>query len=235
MLLNDQQAQLEPGKTVTYTELALKIQKPEGLSAGNISIPWNPATDTVTVNKLQIRRGDQVIDVLAGGQKFTTMRREAGLEAATLDGYLTANIQPEGLQEGDIVDLATTAEHSDPVMGPHVETTFGRWIGVPIRRAHVRLEWPATMRLNIHAKGFAAQPIDRGDRKLLEIMAQDVEPIIPPASAPARFSVTRFGEATDFKSWSDVARLVMPLYTKAAVIARSGTLHDEVEKIRAAT
>src|SRR5438270_8894543 len=93
ILLTDQQIHLEPGKTVAYAELAMKVQTPQGLGAGNISLPWNPATDTVTVNKLQIRRSNQIIDVLAS-QTFTTMRRESNLELAMLDGVLTANIQP---------------------------------------------------------------------------------------------------------------------------------------------
>src|SRR4051794_15623096 len=54
ILLSDQQIRFEPGKTTTYSEVAMKLQTPEGLAAGNISLPWNPAADTITVNKLQI-------------------------------------------------------------------------------------------------------------------------------------------------------------------------------------
>jgi tetratricopeptide (TPR) repeat protein len=235
LLLNDQQVRLEPGKTATYSETAMRIQKPEGLAVGNISIPWNPATDTVTVNKLEIHRGSQVIDVLAGGQKFTTMRREAGLEEAMLDGILTANIQPEGLQEGDVIEFATTIERQDPVMGKHVETIFGAWPAMPIQRAHVRVEWPSTMKLAIQAKGLSAPATTRGENRVIEISAADVEPIIPPKGAPPRFAITRLGEATDFTSWADVSRLMGPLYRKAEAIPASGALHDEVEKIRSST
>src|SRR5438132_9389890 len=49
LLLHDQQTLLEPGKTSTFSELAFKIQKPEGLAAGNLSVGWNPAFDTFTV------------------------------------------------------------------------------------------------------------------------------------------------------------------------------------------
>src|SRR5207237_9356861 len=145
LLLHDQQALLEPGKISTFSELAFKIQKPEGLAAGNLSIAWNPAFDTITVNKLEIRRGGQVIDVLKSGQTFTTMRRESNLELAMLDGVLTANIQPEGLQEGDVVVLATTTEHVDPVMKGHVETAFAPWTEAQIGLGHVRIEWPASL------------------------------------------------------------------------------------------
>ena len=114
LLLEDAQIFFEDGKTKTFSERAFRIQTAEGLAAGNISIQWQPATETVTVHKVHIRRGDKVIDVLANGQTFAVLRRETNLDAAMLDGTLTANIQPEGLQQGDIIDVATTIEHSDP-------------------------------------------------------------------------------------------------------------------------
>jgi len=235
VLLSDQQVQLQPGKVATFSELAIKIQKPEGLSAGNVSIPWDPATDTLTVNKLEIHRGGQVIDVLAGGQKFTTMRRESGLEAAMLDGNLTANIQPEGLQEGDVLDLAMTVEHADPIMNGHVESNFAVGTKIQVKRSHLKVEWPASLKINVQAKGLAIQPVARGATKVVEVTSENLEPIIPPKGAPGRFTIARFGEATDFGSWADVARLMDPLFRKAEAIPSAGPLHDEVEKIRAAS
>ena len=237
LLLADQQIQLEPGKTVSYGEIAMKIQTPEGLSAGNISLPWNPATSTITINKLEIHRGKQVIDVLASGQRFTTMRRESNLELATLDGVLTANIQPDGLQQGDIIDLATTTEQADPVLGNHVETTFAQWEHHPIGLAHVRVEWPSSLGLSTRLSGGLpeAQPVERNGRKILEITARDVEPDIAPKGAPARFALGRLGEATDFASFADIAKLMIPLFRQSETIPSSGSLHDEVEKIRTAT
>jgi tetratricopeptide (TPR) repeat protein len=237
ILLSDTQTRVDGGKLTQYSEVAFKIQTALGLAAGNISLPWSPDTDTVTVNKLEIRRGDQVIDVLASGQKFTTIRRESNLEAATLDGILTANIQPEGLQVGDIIFLATTQEHFDPVMKGHVETNFAAWNGAPIRLAHASLDWPQNVDLMIkESAGLpTAQPVVRGGRKVLDLTARDVEPLTLPKDAPARFSIGRIGQATDFKAWADVASLMKPLFLAAAVIPASGPLHDEVEKIRASS
>lgn len=237
ILLADQQIRFEPGKAISYGEIAMKIQTPEGLSAGNISLPWNPATDTLTINKLEIHRGKQVIDVLASGQTFTTMRRESNLELATLDGVLTANIQPDGLQQGDIIDLATTTEHVDPVLGNHVEATFAQWEHHPIGLAHARIEWPSSLGVNVRMSGGLPQvsPVERNGRKFVEMTARDVEPDIAPKGAPARFSLGRLGEATDFATFSDIAKLMIPLFRQAETIPASGPLHDEVEKIRTAT
>jgi len=237
VLLKDDQIRLQPGKTIRYGELAFKIQKPEGLAAGNLSLTWDPATDLITVNKVEIHRGDQVFDVLKSGQKFTTLRRETNLELAVLDGMLTANLQPEDLREGDIIDVATTTEHVDPVLKDHVEADFGEWNGVPITLAHSRLEWPIGMALNVRESGGlqTVAPVRQGGNNVIDISSRNVEPLVPPKAAPSRFSIGRLGEATNFRSWSDAAELMAPLYHAAAVIPESGPLHDEVEKIRAAT
>ena len=237
ILLHDQQTYLRPGSITTYSELAFKIQKPDGLAAGNLSVRWNPATDTATVNRLEIRRGDQVIDILKSGQTFTTMRRESNLDMAMLDGVLTANIQPEGLQEGDVVVLATTTEHSDPVLKGHVEAIFAPWGAAQISLAHARLQWSSTVPLKVQASGSLPTPKQgsAGGAKSYELTMTGVEPVIMPKNAPLRYAIGRMGEATDFRSWSDAAQLMMPLYTAAAVIPSAGPLRDELEKIRKAS
>jgi hypothetical protein len=182
MLLQDQQTLIEPGKIRAYTELAMKIQKPEGLAAGNLMLAWNPATDTITVHKVEIWRGAQVIDVLKSGQTFTIMRRESNLEAAMLDGMLTANIQPEGLQEGDVVVLATSTEHVDPVLKGHVEALFAPWSQAQIGLAHARIAWPSALDIKIKQSGDlpAAQQLNRGGQKIYELTMRNVEPVIAP-------------------------------------------------------
>ena len=86
ILLADQQHWLEPGRQIVYSAFALKVQTPQGLAAGNLSFPWRPETDDLTVHKLIVRRDGQTIDILGSGQTFTVVRREANLESATLDG-----------------------------------------------------------------------------------------------------------------------------------------------------
>jgi tetratricopeptide (TPR) repeat protein len=237
LLLNDQQIALQRGKVTTYSEGAIKIENAQGLAAGNLALVWQPATDTVTVNKLQIIRGDKVIDVLASGQTFTVLRRETNLDAATLDGTLTATIQPEGLQEGDIIDLATTIERSDPVLKGHVEAMFGAWDGVPIQLAHSRISWPSDLHINVRETPNLppAERSSSNGTNVLELTGHDVDPLVPPKGAPERFRIGRLAEATDFSSWSDVADLFIPLFRDASTIPGSGALHDEVEKIRASS
>lgn len=239
VLLNDEQIAFEKGRMTKYSDVALKIQTDQGLAAGNISIPWNPATDTVTIHKLDIRRGDEVIDVLATGQTFTTVRREVNLEAATLDGQLTANIQPEGLRVGDIIHIAMTTEHSDPVLKDHVGAVYADWNAAPIRFARTRLIWPREMSLKVRQSASLAKgkrTVENG-RNVLELSMANIEPPVFPKDAPARFvfAAARLGEASNFASWGDVANLLTPAFREAATVSPSGPLRDEIERIRNAT
>jgi tetratricopeptide (TPR) repeat protein len=235
VLLQDQQVMLEPGRQSLYSETAFKVQTPPGLSAGNLSFAWRPDTDVLTVHKLQIRRGNQVIDVLASGQTFTVVRREHNLENAVLDGVLTANIQPEGLQVGDIIDIATTVTSSDPVLKGHVEQLGGAWNGVPLARAHLKVQWPSTLPVRLRQSGGlpVLKPTKYGAMSSIELSMDNLAPVVPPRGAPPRFQIMRMVEFSDFASWGSVAALMAPLFQKAATLPVTGPLQAEVARIRA--
>jgi tetratricopeptide (TPR) repeat protein len=237
VILKDEQLRFDRGSMTAYSEVAIKYQNAQGLAAGNIFIVWQPETDTVTVNKLQIRRGGKMIDVLAAGQTFTVLRRETNLDAATLDGTLTATLQPEGLQVGDIIDFATTTEHKDPVLKGHVEAMFGAWDGLPLQTAHAVLSWPTGMPIQLRETPNlpSAQRTSSAGVTTVEFTGHDVQPLVTPKDAPVRFKIGRLAEATDFASWADLSNLFRPLFREASAISATGPLHDEIEKIRAAS
>lgn len=234
ILLLDQQLFLEKGRQTTFWEVAFKIQTPQGLAAGATSFVWRPDTDVVTVHKLLIRRGDQVIDVLASGQTFTVVRREQNLESAMLDGVLTANLQPEGLQVGDVVDFAGSVTSSDPVLKGHVEQIAAAWNGLSISRAHLRVQWPADVAAILRATQSlpALKPVKANGLTSVELSLDNVEPINSPKGAPPRYAIGRRLELTDFASWAELSALMAPLYQEAAVLPAQGPLRMELERIR---
>lgn len=234
LLRSDQQVKLEKGRQTVYTDVAMRIGTPQGLAAGNISFPWRPETDDLTVHRLAIRRGDQVIDVLAS-QSFTVMRREQNLENATLDGVLTANIQPEGLQVGDIVEFAASISSSDPTFQGHVEQVAAAWNGMPVGQARLRMQWPASLPARLQASRDmpAVKPVRKGEMMSVDYAPGAVEPIIPAKGAPARYALGRYVELSDFSSWADLGALLAPLYAKAAVLPAQGALKDELDRIAA--
>ena len=235
IVLSDQQLSLEPGHATVYSDVALKIQTSQGLDAGNVSFSWRPDTDEPTVHRLVIRRGDQTIDVLGSGQTFTVVRREPNLESATLDGVLTANIQPEGLQVGDILEFVMSIRSSDPVLKGHIQEVAGAWNGAPVQRAHLHMQWPNSLALRLReTHGLPPlAPVAGPGGNTLDLSLDDVQPVIAPKGAPTRYAIGRLIEATDFKSWADVGALMAPLFAKASVVPAQGPLRTELEKIRA--
>jgi tetratricopeptide (TPR) repeat protein len=233
LLLSDQQAKFEKGRQTFYNDVAMRIGTPQGLAAGNISFPWRPETDELSVHKLLIHRGGQVIDVLASGQTFTVLRREQNLESATLDGVLTAHIQPEGLQVGDILQFAVSVTSSDPTLKGHVEQVAGAWNGLPLCRARLRMQWPAAMpaRLRASTEIPGVRPVRKGDVISFDYAIDNVEPVIAPKGAPPRYALGRYVELSDFRSWADLGALLAPLYVKASTLPAAGPLRTELDRI----
>ena len=116
---------------------------------GTISLSWKPDTDRLIIHKLHILRAGKVIDALANGPGFTTLRRETRLEQAALDGTLTAATQLEGLQVGDMIDVAYSIESADPVLRGRVQEDFV-FNGGPISHLRMRALWPTA--LNVKSK-----------------------------------------------------------------------------------
>jgi tetratricopeptide (TPR) repeat protein len=233
-LLLDNQVRMEKGRRSVYSDVALKFQTPDGLSAGNLSLPWQADTEDLTIHKLVIRRGDHTIDVLGSGQTFTVLRREQNLEQATLTGVLTANLFPEDLQVGDILELAMTVTSANPAFGEHSEAALGPLNG-QIDRVYASLQWPAhaTMRLG---KSVGMPEWVRSRKNGFETAAIALEGVVPtpaPKSAPPRFGMIGFLEASDFSSWAELAAHFAPYYAEAALLPADGPLRAEVDRIRA--
>jgi tetratricopeptide (TPR) repeat protein len=237
ILLQDEQDDLQPGKITRYLENVYKVQTPQGLPAGAVSATWDPDTQTAIVHKLQIHRGTQLIDVLGSGQTFTVMRRETNLENAVLDGRLTASIQPEGLQVGDVVDFAVSIVSSDPAVAGHVEQVGAAWNGVPIARAHMRAQWPSSVSMRIQPDGGMAMPkvVRKGGQSSIDVAMDGVQPLVLPKGAPMRYQYGRLIEMTDLPSWSGIVALMAPLYAKAETLAATSPLRAEIAKIKAAS
>lgn len=238
LLLSDQQSLLQPNGAETYSETVVRVQTAQGLNAlGTITIPWKPDNGTLTVHKLHIVRDGRVIDLLAKGPGFTVVRRENNLEYAMLDGVLTAVIQPEGLQVGDILDMATTIKSRDSALGGNSEAFV--LVGAAARAAHfqARLIWPDSLPIRWR-QGDGMPPLrERKANGQTEVSfaMDDVQPQITPKQAPPRFLITRQLEATSFKSWNDLSALFAPLYVRAATLKADSPIQAEIARIAAAS
>lgn len=236
-LLSDWQANFSAGVVEAYYHTIMLVQTPQGLaSAGTISLPWNPATDSLVVHHLNIVRGAETIDVLTGGQTFTVLRRENSLEYAALNGVLTAVIQPPGLQVGDQVDLAFTIRRSNPILAGDSELVVNGWPIMPIGLMSFHARWAAPTAMQWWASDVMPKPHEarRGNATEVSFELKNPPALVAPNGAPARFRIGRTLQFSSFKSWHKISAQLAPLYVQAAKLAPQSPLHAEVERIRAA-
>jgi tetratricopeptide (TPR) repeat protein len=234
-LLMDTQLHFGPEGTSSYAETAVRIQTPQGLQAmSTVSFPWDPSLGTLTVHKLQIVRGGQVIDLLAK-QKFTVLRRESNLEAQELDGVLTAVLQPEDLRVGDVVEMASTVTNKDPALGGHVQWS----ISAPnVALDDLRLRATADQHAIYWRSGEGIDGLQPGvtsEGRSVSAAMKNVQPVLPVRGAPARFNWGRFVRFSDFKSWAEVSTVMSPLYAKASTVGPSSPLQAEIARIKVAS
>lgn len=220
-----------------YFESAVKLLSPQGLAAlGTIALPWRPESGTLTVHKLNIVRGAETINVLAK-QSFTVLRREGKLEESVLEGLLTATLLPEGLQVGDIIELAFTTTHRDPVLGAHSELAFDLPAGLPGTRLRLRASWPNERQVQWRKSGELPEPRKwtSGAEQHVEWTLDGLPALKTPKGAPLRFMPVRRVEFTRFGKWSDLGAILAPHYQKAATLGAASPLKAEVARIRAAS
>ena len=237
ILLFDSQHKLEPDTARAYMHYAYRINSAQGLAGANIAADWNPAFEDVTVHQAVIRRGDQRIDLIAKGQKFTILRREQNLEQQTLNGRLTATLQPDGLQVGDILEVAMTVARRDPTLRGHMETNAA--LSMPIRANEVRyrLLSPVGARMRRQTyRGLGDGTVSRsgGDTVVAWAFSPSL-PVQAPAFAPPRFARGMSLDVTDFASWADLSALFLPHFDKASDIAADSPLQAEIARIKASS
>lgn len=234
VLLWDQQFHLDSDGPSVYTRMAIRIDSPDGLMGLNtLSTEWSPLYETLIIHSVEIRRGQEILDVLSSGQRFSVFRRETNLELAILDGVLTAALQPEGLRVGDIVDFAFTITGADPALEGMAQGT----IAVPqfsAQRVRLRASWIRSMDLRWRASGSllsSAEERRNGRESVLEIELENPAPYVPANGVPARFVIEPHFEFSTYPTWQHVSSQMAPLYQRAARLPGGSSVQQEIDRI----
>ncbi|RED15696.1 Tfp pilus assembly protein PilF [Parasphingopyxis lamellibrachiae] len=238
ILLNSNQNRFGIDTDEFYFETATLVQTPQGLGAiGTISIPWQPELRTLVIHKVHLIRNGEVIDLMGNGQEFIVLRRENNLEQAMLDGVLTAVLQPEGLEVGDILNLAYTIRTlpSDIAFGS--EDFMVLTDGLAIRQLHMRQIWPREMEVQWQSSDALGEPVVRSTREgsELTLILEDAKGDEIIEDAPARFQYPATFQISSYPDWAAVSTLFAPLYAEAQRLEPDSVLLEEIATIAAAS
>lgn len=215
-----------------YLGYRIRILHSNALQIGNISLVWNPAAGAPTVHVIKVHRGNEVIDVLEKAT-FEILRREDQLEAASLDGNLTAVLHIADLRVGDELEFSLTTRKKDPVLGNDDAGLLGLMPNPPAGRFHLGLSWAEGQRPATRMTPDLAA-IAQVSERAVDFRFDNPAVLAPPKDAPPRHNWQRIVQYSAFADWAAISRRFVPLYAKASKLADGSPLKLEARRIAAA-
>ncbi len=239
LVLYDKQVRLDDGTVNAFSDVAFRIGSPDELTnLGTIKIGWLPDKGDLTVHRLEIVRGGEVIDLLAQGVRYEVLRRERELERRSIDGSLTATLAVPGLKVGDVLRYSQTTTSRDQALDGAVQSLDGL-IAQPTELGFGRVEvsWPTdeplSWKVGPSIEGIA--PVERAGYNVLTVPLPVAEREDPPANAPARYAMAPLIQVGSFASWADVARKMAPHFSTEGAIRTGGPIAEQVTRIERAS
>lgn len=238
IVLYDDQRRIEEGRLTSYIDRAIRVDNPQALTAlGTLQANWLPDKGDLIVHRVSILRGEEVIDVLAGGARLEVLRRERQLEQRMIDGARTATLAVPGLRVGDVLRVSYSTTLSDQALDKEVQDT----IGLPSEPfsagfARVRLSWPADSDVRWQAsKGVdLPEPAVSGGFATIEVPLPLPKQDDVPNDAPLRYRMPPMLQAGTFASWTEVSDVMAPLFSTEGAIVPDSAIAREVGKIERA-
>ena len=214
---SDVLVRLEKDGQLQYIGYRMKILHPNALEAGNIAIAWNPAAGLPVVHSIKVYRNGVVTDVLKKTE-FEVLRREDKLEAAMLDGTLTAVARVADLRVGDELEFSFTMPLNDPTLGQDNAGLLSLAPTTAPGRYRLGLSWAEGQKPAIKTTSDLKEIAKQTDQAI-EVRFDNPANLKPASDAPPRYYWQRVVEYSDYPVWAAISRRFAPLYSKAATLS----------------
>lgn len=225
----DTEVHLDGRGQAIFSGYRIRILHPSALQVGNVSVVWNPTAGRPVIHALKIYRDNDVIDVLRNAN-FEVLRREDQLEAAQLNGILTAVLRVPDLRVGDELEFAATIPSSDPTLGSQDAGILGLGPQPAPGRYHMRLSWAEGSRPAIKPSPDL-RTLVRQSPDAIDVRFDNPAILSAPKDAPPRYAWQRVMEFSRVADWKDVSSRFAPLYMTASKLKPDSALRREVARI----
>lgn len=215
-----------------YTGYRIKILHPNALELGNLSLAWNPASGPPMVHAIKVHRDGEAIDILKKAS-FEILRREDQLEAAKLDGILTAVLRISDLRVGDELEVSMTIRSDDATLAQNDAGLLVLGPAPSPGRFRLGLSWIDGQKPALKMTPDLAAIAQKSERGV-DVRFDNPPLLVPPKDAPARYQWQRALEYSDFSDWAAISRHFAPLFAKAATLGPNSALKKEAARIAAA-
>lgn len=215
-----------------YLGYRIRILQPSALQLGNISIAWDPSAGAPIVHGIKVFRDEQVIDVLKDAS-FEILRREDQLEAAKLDGMLTAVLRVPDLRVGDELEVELTTFQRNPALGTNESGLLVLGPNPSPGRYHLGLSWAEGHKPDLKMTPDMTAAM-QSDARSVDFRFDNPPIQSAPNDAPPRYQWQRVAEFSDFHDWPSLSRHFAPLYAKASTLAPGSSIKAEAARLNAA-
>lgn len=229
-LLADRQTHAE--KETRFYHYSYRLLTEAGVQDNSqLSIPFDPKYETVTLHSLSITRQGKVINKL-DTQEVKILQRESGAERQIYDGRLTAMILMEDIRVGDVVEYAYSITGANPVFDghfSHVEST--RW-SAPVHQSRVRVLWAADRPVKYRNQDSPVEPqfFTQGGLMIAQLEEEDLPAILNEGDLPENFFCHPWIEFSDFPDWQSVARWAAAQFPQDQALPEEARV--EVDRLR---
>lgn len=229
-LLSDRQTHAE--KETRFYHYAYRLLTEAGVQDNSqLSIPFDPKYETVTLHSLSITRQGRVLNKL-DSQEIKILQRESGAERQIYDGRLTAMIVLEDVRVGDVVEYAYSVTGANPVFEGrffHFEST--RW-AAPVHQLRVRVLWATDRPIQYRNHGSPVDPrhLRQGNIDIAELEEDDLPAVLSEGDLPEDYFSHPWMEFSDFPDWQSVARWAASQFPENETLPAEA--RAEVERLR---
>lgn len=177
---------------------------------GNFVLQFNPAYQRLTLYRVEILRGDAVIDHIETA-KIRFLQRETELEGGVYNGLISASFLLPDVRVGDTLHLVYGLEGTNPILGDRFSQEFSWEQLVPVKRRKLTLIAPAQRDMQWKWVGGTATSefpvpvvILDGEEKKMIFEEVDIAPISLESHLPRYARPLRQLHFSEYESWEDV-------------------------------
>lgn len=204
----------DPAESLAYERYVYSINNISGLDQSDaITIEFDPLYQHVLLHKVQLRRGDSVINQLSA-DNVQLLQRETELEAGLYDGMQTIHILLHDQRVGDQVEYSYSVVGRNPVFGSHVFGWARLQAGVPVGNYYYQLRYPKYKHVNFKTYVNEPEVTERVAGQYKEVTWQEIhtEASHYQSDTPYSFLAETYVQYSSFKDWQSVAQWGSPLY-----------------------
>jgi hypothetical protein len=243
--LSDVQVDRRDGHHVTWYDNAYEATSASLLrDAGKLELSFNPAYQTLTIHRIEVRRDGVWLDRLDPAS-ITLVRRERGFERDTTDGRAAALIVLDDIRAGDIVRTSYSVAGSNPILAGQL-TEWARldW-ATPVLDGWLRVIDDPGAKLRTYRENAAPEAVERRypDRLELSLHAHASAALRDEGDYPSWYQPYALVGVAAPQTWRDVVSWGRALYPAVegglppdleAQLAEWAALPGQAERLAAA-